>query len=167
MEFEDSRKALFTEPNAFVQNINKKDGAKKIVFSEPYESLPNYYLNNNFKKGECNCVTKPKEMNDKKLNEQNNNKLSFLNGLNIQNLMPLLSLFSGGSGDLAKVLSSFSGKNNLLSNDVNSLFDSFFKPDFIKNISGLFLQKKHVVENNSKKSIKSTDFEIKNYTKVD
>lgn len=62
MEFEDSRNALFVEPNAFVQNFNrqerKNNETKKIVFQEPYECLPNHYLNNNFTKHGCECLPK-------------------------------------------------------------------------------------------------------------
>ena len=80
MEKEDSRFALFTEPNAYVQNYNnancdckKEKERKKIVFQEPYETLPNFYVNNNFTKHNCvknnqPCDIFPKPHHDYKCN---------------------------------------------------------------------------------------------------
>ncbi len=63
---------------------------QKVVFSEPYESVPNFYLNNNFKKGNCDCIPKPKPKCPPP-------KPPF--SFDLKNILPLLSgLFKGGSG---------------------------------------------------------------------
>ncbi|MBR1987597.1 MAG: hypothetical protein IKA36_01015, partial [Clostridia bacterium] len=64
MEYGDSKEALFVEPNAYIQNFSKeKTGTKKVVFSEPYETMPNYYINNNFHKKQCEYREKPQQNN--------------------------------------------------------------------------------------------------------
>ena len=58
MENEDSRNALYCDPNAYIQSVQKREKCepRKVVFQEPYEQLPNFYINNNFIKRNCNCV---------------------------------------------------------------------------------------------------------------
>ena len=50
---------LYCDPNAYIQNCKQNCPPKKVVFSEPYQQLPNFYLDNNFKRGSCNCVPNP------------------------------------------------------------------------------------------------------------
>ncbi len=110
MEFEDSRNALFTEPNAYIQkcNFDCDEKTKKVIFQEPYDRLPTFYLDNNFKKGNCNCVPKPKQKEGK---PSCNNPFPF----DIKNLLPLLSNLTGGSGGLSNLLSNL-GSNGGLGN---------------------------------------------------
>ena len=64
MEFEDSRNALYCDPNAYIMGTKKHNEIKKVVFSEPYETLPNRYINNNFNKKGCDfCAEKKEEKN--------------------------------------------------------------------------------------------------------
>ena len=56
MDFEDNLNSLYCDPNAYIQRFEKEEKAKKIVFQEPYECLPNFYINNDFKKHDCDCV---------------------------------------------------------------------------------------------------------------
>jgi len=171
MEFEDSRNALFCEPNAYIQNINKKNTPPKIVFSEPYECAPNFYINNNFKGKDCECISKSKgncnyEKNkpeqDCNCNNHNKGNKNFLSGFNFQSILPMLGLFnkSGKGGlDLANIMTLLGGKgdNNILSNLLEN-------KDMLSNITSLFLSKKESV---GSKKIKATDINIKNYTKVE
>jgi len=57
MENFKNESSLYVDPNAYIVGVKKEQ--KKVVFSEPYECLPSYYANNNFKKVNCNCVSKP------------------------------------------------------------------------------------------------------------
>ncbi len=61
MSFKDNSSALYSDPNAYIQRCECAD-TKKVVFSEPYETMPNFYLNNNFKKGDCSCNKKDKSL---------------------------------------------------------------------------------------------------------
>lgn len=171
MEFEDSRKALFCDPNAYIQGVNKKE-SKKIVFSEPYECAPNFYINNNFKKKDCNCTSKDKsnsnydnnkpEHHDCNCNHQNKGNKNFFSGLNLQSLLPMLGLFNKGGGgglDLANIMSLFGGKG-----DYNMLSNLLGNKDMLANITSLFSAKK---EKNETKKIQPTEIDIKNYTKVE
>ena len=106
MVVEDSRSALFVEPGAYIyshQKTNKdnkeKKGIKKVVFQEPYDCLPNFYFNNNFKKGNCDCVPKPKPKQEMK-----QSCLPF----DFKSLAPLLGSFNKGA-DLGNILSMFNG----------------------------------------------------------
>lgn len=60
MNFNDNSSALYVDPNAYIQSRPKCDHCepKKVVFSEPYETMPNYYIDNGFKKGNCDCIPK-------------------------------------------------------------------------------------------------------------
>lgn len=191
MEFEDSRFALFLEPNAYVQkfdNLKSDKEIKKIVFQEPYETMPNYYINNNFKKHDCDCVSKSHKQNkhdcdynDKKnLNchdDNCNHNNAKQNGFSfdIKSLLPLLGLFnkSGGS-DLSNIVGMLNN-NGLNSNDDNktnpmSLISSLMSnKDMMSGVLNLFkggglnlFAKNKPI----KKELKTTDFEIKNYTRV-
>ena len=161
---EDSRNALFVEPNAYIQKFNKEEkGIKKIVFQEPYECLPNFYIDNNFKKGNCECVLKPKEecFKDNKKNDCCNNK----GGFNIQSLLPLLTILGKGGG------TDFSQISNLLngnSNPMNLISTLLSNKDGLSNILKLFKGGGLNLNNKKEKpKLKETDFEIKNYTRVE
>lgn len=221
MEFEDSRLALFSEPNAFIQNFNnpkqKEKEIKKIVFQEPYETLPNFYINNNFTKHNCDCVKGhnskdcncdkdkhfrnnqsnnlfPKDnfcynhdcnCNHENLNSKNycqhddnchNVNSSKLNGFgfDLKSLLPLLGMFNkGGGADLGSIVSLLN--NNVKSQDGNNsnpmnLISSLLSnKDAVSGILNMFkggglnmFNKKQSI----KKELKTTDFEIKNYTRV-
>ena len=179
MEFEDSKNALYCDPNAYIQGVNRKE-QKKVVFSEPYENAPNFYINNNFKKKNCNCISKDikdchdnhdhnkncgcenKNHNECNCNQQNNASKNFLSGFNLQSFLPLLGMFNkngGGGLDLANIMNLLGGKgeNNMLSNLLGN-------KDMLSNITSLFTPKK---ESTDSKKIKTTDINIKNYTKVE
>lgn len=164
MENEDSRYALFVEPNAYIQNYNKeRKGIKKIIFSEPYESVPNFYINNNFEKHDCCCSRKPKPKFDSKAIETNM--------FDFKNILPLLSGLLGKGFDSSKLVSMLTnsqnhkiGNDNLLSNIMNIL-----SSDIGKNILSLLANKTTKSMEKSNKNIekiKSTDFCIKDYKKI-
>lgn len=186
MEFEDSRNALFVEPNAYIQKFDSKEKnkTKKIVFQEPYECMPNYYLNNDFKKGDCDCVHKKHnkdncEQKENKnwwnvgllpKNEQKTNGLGF----ELKNLMPLLGLFnkSGGAnlGQIVGLLNNSNSQENGNVNPINLVSGLFSNNNAIGGILNLFKSGGFGMFNKSKgekKEIKTTDFEIKNYTRVE
>lgn len=176
MEFEDSRNALFVEPNAYIQKYDcEKKEIKKVIFQEPYECLPNYYINNNFIKGDCNCVKQHKDFCKDKSNsikkhcdcEQPNNKNNSCSNTNfdLKNFLPLLAGLNKGGMD-------FSSITNMLSNgggfNFSSIMQSFIKnPNGIGNILNLFKGKNKKENLKTPKEIKSTDFPIKNYTRVE
>jgi len=175
--------ALYCDPNAFIKI--KKDTPKKIkqiVFSEPYDCLPNYYVNYGFKKGSCECIPKHKEENCKHKNSKDNKNCGCGNNSNpfssllggITNFLPMLlngknnnlgnvfsQLNSGVNGDfeLGKLLSNFKiGSGNeflgqLLSNG-----------DLISKVLGMFKSDKS--QNDKFNDIVTTDYEIKKYTRV-
>ena len=177
---EDSKNALFVEPNAYINHFNKQEKCdvkpiKKVVFSEPYDCMPNFYFNNHFEKGDCNCVPNKKDKDcnshhaDSTCNENfshqhncncnNHNKPNF--GFDIKNLMPILSSFNKG------------GVGGLDLNSISGLFNSGGGFDFSKLISNtqlitsvmsMFTNKKK--SNTKKEEIICTDYEIKNYTRV-
>ena len=160
--------------NAFVQNFSFKPqncnetkmcSPKKIVFQQPYENIPNFYLNNDFKKGNCSCVPKPKPKPKPHCPPQN-----FDFNFDLKNLLPLLSglLKGGGTSNFGNIISMLNNssmdKENANSNlDLSSLINTFSSGGF-SNILNLFKPKQN---SNIKNDIKSTDFEIKNYTRVE
>ena len=158
---EDSKNALFVEPNAYIQNFkqNKDKKISKIVFQEPYDCLPNFYLNNNFKKGDCNCVNKPKECSKPcESKKENCNQNSF--PLDAKSLLPLLNIFNKNAGGLSGVLNMFSNGN---SNAFSGLTSLLGNGNILSNLTNLFsLNKVDKKEN----EIICTDYEIKKYTKV-
>lgn len=101
MEFNDQSQNLYCDPNAYIQNcpIYCNKPPKKVVFSEPYSTLPNFYINNNFKKGNCACIPKPKPKPKP-----------------MQNCGPFGNFNLGGLGDMFGKLMSGGGLSNLLSN---------------------------------------------------
>lgn len=152
MNFEDSRNALFVEPNAYIQKFENPGKTKKIVFQEPYECVPQHYLNNDFKKGDCVCQKKPKcESQPPPPN------------FDLKNLMPLMSVFTKNS-NLNDIVSLFSKSGGI---DLQNLLTSVLSnKDMFGGILKLFSgNKKQKIDN--KKEIETTDYQIKNYTKVE
>ena len=189
MEFEDSRNALFVEPNAYIQkfdNYKSDKEVKKIVFQEPYETLPNHYINHNFKKHDCDCVSKSHKpnkhdcsFNDKKNSNHHDDNCNHTNkqtgfGFDIKSLLPLLGLFnkSGGAdlSNLVGMLSKGNNSQNSNSNPISLITSLMSNKDMMSEILNLFkggglnfFNKKQA----TKKEIRTTDFEIKNYTRVE
>jgi len=145
---EDSRNALFVEPNAYIQKVGKEEKSpSKIIFQEPYESVPNFYMNNGFKKGECDCVHK--EKNDSP-------KSSF----DIKSLSPILSMLGGETSGLSKLvqgLGSGGGFKDIISTIISN-------PEMISMVVKMFRKDENKSTN---KTINKSDLEIKNYTKVE
>ena len=104
MDFGDNTNALFPEPNAYIQNFNNREiEQKKVVFQEPYDRLPTFYIDNDFRKGDCDCIPKPKK-HDNQPHYQNPFPFDF------KNFMPLLSSLGGNlGGGLNNILSSLGG----------------------------------------------------------
>lgn len=194
MEFEDSRLALFSEPNAYIQkfeseHVDKK--IKKVVFSEPYESIPAFYINNNFKKGDCDCVTKAKKdlncengnvqkhqnncrLNDSQRNDNCHYDKRGKSGLDLKNLFPLLGAFSKGGGmdvgNIVGLLNNASAQNYGSLNPMSLISGLLSNKEMMGGILNIFkgggfglLSKNEKI----KKELKTTDFEIKNYTRVE
>ncbi|MBR6779206.1 MAG: hypothetical protein IKM43_03585 [Clostridia bacterium] len=172
MNFEDSRNALYHDPNAYIQKTQKKPDnsvIKKVVFQEPYECLPNFHLNNDFKKNYYDCVHNPKQKNDcdckqEKCNTKNNNSFPF----DIKNFLPFLTAFGGSNtGGLSNIISMLSNSNNDKSKggfDFSNLVSTLMQnKGGLGGLLNLFGDK----SKQSKKEIKSTDFQIKDYTKVE
>ena len=198
MEFEDSRNALFVEPNAYIQNFNgqerKNNETKKIVFQEPYECLPNHYLNNNFTKHGCECITKHgnnahdkqdcncnnKHKNENQCdnnccdkNNNHNDKKNGFFGFDLKKLMPLLSLLgNGGNSGLGQIASLLNNSESDLknSNPMNLISSLMSNKDAMSGILNLFKGGGLNFSGKSKpskKEIRTTDFQIKNYTRVE
>ena len=195
MDFEDSRFALFQEPNAYIQKFEKQDkkdnDIKKIVFQEPYERLPNFYLNNHFTKHGCSCVSNSKHSNNTSLDDKcvngcdeksgcgnhhdfNSKKNGF--SFDIKNLLPLLGLFGNGVGsDLTSVLGLLNGNssNPQSGNNFNLtglISNIMSNKDMFGGILNLFKTGGLNLFNNkqsTKKELKTTDFEISNYVRVE
>ena len=202
MEFEDSRFALFPEPNANIQIFEKRE-TKKIVFQEPYECLPNYYVNNDFVKHNCNCVANPIGCECDKVNKHNKNncscndnfskpKTSFNCGQNhcndnekgihenlskpslgfdLKSLIPLLGLFNKGSNtdisQIARLLNNGDySKDNSNFNPISLISSIFSNNDMMGGILNLFKGGLFSKKQNLKKEPKTTDYQIRNYTKV-
>jgi len=191
MDFEDSRLALFPEPNAYIQKFDKEDckktGIKKIVFQEPYESVPAFHIDNHFVKRDCDCVRPPQrnDCNCDKIKKQNkhfecekrphrNHQETTNNGFgfDIKGMLPLLSLFGkGGGADLNNLvgLMTNNSSNGASLNTTSLITNLLSNKEALSGILNIFkgggfsFGKKQGV----KKEIKSTDFEIKNYTRVE
>lgn len=203
MELEDSRNALYCDPNAFIQRIEKKEDCKrkKIVFQEPYESLPAFYINNNFQKHDCACVPKfnhdcknssfinprcNEHNNDCKCNDNNCKNSTGCNGkchqeisskpspfgFDLKSLLPLLSLFNkGGGADFSQLVGLFNNANNSQngnnSNPMSFISSILSNTDSMNGIMRLFSGGGLTKTQPKKNNLKTTDFEIKNYTRVE
>ena len=158
MEYEDSRNALFVEPNAYVQNFRVKEEKKerkKIIFSEPYECLPPYHINNNFKNKGCDCVSKPKEKCEPKP------KQNFFN-FDFKSMLPLISSFGGKGFDLGNITKMLAGNET---NSLGLISNLLSNKESLGNILNIFKGGKS--EMSKTKEIKSTDFPIKDYIRVE
>ena len=121
---------------------------RKVVFSEPYEIVPNYMINNDFKKGNCDYVPK-----------QNPNKPA--PSFNMPFLPFFSSLLTGGMGNIGNMLGGM-----LNSGGTGSPMSSILSnPEFLTNISKLFF--KSQATNNKKHEHKTEDIDIEQYTKVE
>ncbi len=178
MEFNDNSSALYVDPNAYIQSKPKCE-PKKVVFSEPYETMPNFYINNDFKKGDCNCVPNCKNKPHQKpcFDDKNNcnkpqqNSGGFPFNFNLKSLLPLLSAFGKGGGGLGEILSSITPGGNqtdnaggLNMNNISSLISNLAGSGGLNSILNLFKGKKTT---NSKITEKSTDFCIKDYQRIE
>ncbi len=174
-DFGDNTNALFCDPNAYLQkydscpkcDANNKDRCK-IVFQEPYECMPSFHLDNNFKKTDksCNHHNHDKDCDCNKNNNHNNSQ-SNSPMFDIKNLMPMLSALTGGANtnSLGGLLNMLGGKENSMSNILSNLTGGN------NNISTL-LNGLNLFNNSKKKSTKnqeiiSTENDIKNYTRVE
>ena len=166
MEFEDSRCALYCDPNAYIKKFNKTEikhkERKKIVFQEPYETLPQFYINNNFTKHDCDCVKNKNNnlfkdkhdydcnhankncdfnyRNDNCYNDKNNNK-GF--GFDLKNLLPLLGNFNKGGGANLSQLAGFlnntsNSQNGNSSNPMNMISSILSNKDAMSGILNIF-----------------------------
>lgn len=135
-------------------NMQKVKPIQKIVFSEPYDCMPKFIIDNAFKKGDCKCLPKPKGK-PKKCAEQMGGNFNF----DVKKFLPLLIKFMGGSSNSSEM-------SSLLSNmDKDFNFSSLLSnPDLLKNVVSLFSSNKKTAS--KKEEIICTDYEIKNYTKV-
>ena len=210
MNLEDSRNALYCDPNAYIQKVKKIDKCepRKVVFQEPYETLPNFYINNNFTKHNCDCVSSNqnnnhklnlnncddnsgcgnKNFNNKHGNCNSNNQCEHNNnchnsnfqknngfGFDVKSLLPLLSLFNkGGGADFSQLVGLLNNTNNSQnvnnSNSIGLISSLMSNKDAMSGILNIFkggglnlFGKKQT----AKKELKTTDYEIKNYTRVE
>ncbi len=154
---EDSRYALFVEPGAYIQKGTKNpERPQKIIFQEPYESVPAYHMDSGFQKSktECNC-----EKKDRMSKPQSS-------PFNIQSLAPILGALAGGTGSkglggIGELISSFGGGGGI-KNLISTIMSN---PEMLTSVMKLFTKNK--TENIKQKSeIKKSDLEIKNYTRV-
>ncbi len=167
MKFENVN-ALYCDPNAYIKPQHKKEKeTKKVVFQEPYETLPNFYLNNGFKKHACECVKNKKEECKPPScdcsNKKNNNNFGF----DLKSLLPFISGLGkgGGIGDIVKLLgNSNSNQGGGSGIDVAKILSSLFSGENGLNLKNLFGGSK---KQEAKNKLKSTDFEIKNYKRVE
>lgn len=157
MNDEDSTKALFPEPNAYLQNCLKSK-TSKVVFSEPYDNMPPFYLNNNFKKGGCDCVHHPQCA-------QSNIKLPNFNGFNFQNLLPIISSILGKNDSInmfMPIIKAFGDGKNV---DFNKIITSLLtNKEVLNGIKNKFVK---TPTSNNVGSIEETDFPIDDYKRVD
>ena len=168
MNFEDSRNALFPEPNAYIQKFEKNDcnPPKKIVFQEPYENVPNFYIDNNFKKSDKNTACEPHDHHEK--NMQNSLPFSF----NLGSILPMLTglLGKGGSGmsDIISLLGSGTTEKNGNSGfDLSKLMTMFSGGgQGLGSLLNLLGGKNSKKDKNKLKDMKSSDFPIKDYKKI-
>ncbi len=166
MENEDSRMALFCEPNAYIQKYDydsqkcPPSQARKVVFQEPYENLPTYYPDNNFKKGNCSCLPKQPCKHDK--------AKDCGQSFDIKNILPLLTGLLGNSGGgLNNILSSMNLGNGTGSFDMSNLISTVASnPNMLSSILNLF-KGKGAKKKSSDFKMKSSDLCIKDYVRVE
>lgn len=165
MEFEDSRNALFVEPNAYIQGFehhkskNQNFKQKKIVFQQPYDLMPSYYPDNNFKKNNGDSL----KSNYKECKHESEHPKSNNFGFDLKSLLPFLGMLGNGSPEgLGSIVSKFSSGEGGF-NLANLLPELLKNKDLVSSFLSGFKKK----SNPQKKELKTTDFEIKNYTRVE
>lgn len=166
-DFEDSRYALYNDPNAYIQKNDKNKDHKrtKIVFQEPYECMPNYYCNNDFKKHDCYCgCNRPKKEDNVNFPFDLKKILPFLSSLgNGGGLRDILKIFNtGGKDGLTNILSSL-GNGGGISNIISSLGGE----ELGSLLKGLDISKLFQKKSNKKTEMKSSEINIKDYTRVE
>ena len=185
MDFEDSRNALFPEPNAYIQHFKKEDcQTKKVVFQEPYDTLPSFYINNDFKKGDCNCVPNqkspnkhdcncspfPPNFNDNGQKNEHQHEQNQQNSpqFNLGNLLPMLGGMGNSSNGLGGILNMLGGGLSGLGGssglDLSKIISGLGSGG-LSNILNLFKDKQN--NKTTQKAIQSTNTNIKNFTRVD
>jgi len=145
MEFEDSRNAIYCDPNAYIQRNVKENETKKVVFQEPYDCLPKFYLNNNFKRHD-------KDIPEKHSCNHENNKQK--NGFDLKNLMPMITKFFNNK-DMSNVIKLLGNGNGLNLSNIMSILGN-------GNLLSGFSSKKK--EN---KEIKNSEICIKDFKRVE
>lgn len=149
---EDKRNALFVEPGAYIQRIEKKKSPNKVIFQEPYESMPNYYMDHGVKKSDHECYHDKHEECEK----------SKSSPFDIKSLLPLFGSI-GGLGNLGGVSNLLSSFNGGLKDVLASIMSN---PEMLKSAIGLITKNK-TSKSTVNHEIKKSDLEIKNYTKVE
>ena len=170
LDFEETNvNALFVEPNAYIQNFNRAETKKidQIIFQQPYEAMPNFHLNRDFKKGSCNFGCHKKE-NPK---PQNNPMPNFNFPFNINGFLPILSNFfmagGGKSGfDVGNIISMLSSSSSG-GNSSSFLSQILQNKELLSSALNLFNGKSNAQKKENPRDIKSTDFPISNYTRVE
>ncbi|MCQ2565033.1 MAG: hypothetical protein MJ152_04175 [Clostridia bacterium] len=152
MENEDSRFALFPEPNACVMGCENKKQAEKVVFSEPYDCMPNFYINNGFKKGNCDCLPKPKPPQNPCCN------------FNFSRILPFLTQILGKNSNFSSILQGLSNFPCGANFDFSKILQTVLANKNLFNLSSFFGGNK---KNQEKKVESSTDFPIKDYVRVE
>ena len=156
---EDSRFALFSEPNAYIQRFdnhkqeNKKFDIKKVVFQEPYEVLPDYHLKTDFNNCKNHFDDKPKK---------NMNKPSFPFSFDIKKFLPLLSGLGIGGGGIDKLISTL-GEGEKMNGGTDLISLILGNKDLVSNVLNMFTKNKKPIFQKQK----TTDIPIKNYTRVE
>ncbi len=178
MEQENSQNAIFCDPNAFIQGAERKQ-PKKVVFAEPYDCLPTFYIDNNFKKHNCDCLPKPPKPPCAPPRPNCGGDCTkppkFTDGFSLKSLAPILLglLGKNGNTDITKLLSNFSPEQGTTGFDIQKIIGLVGQnPKILESVlsmfkggglGGLFKKKAKPTEQKAKQ----TDHIIKNYTRVE
>lgn len=126
------------------QKSNRFNSPSKVIFAEPYDVIPNYYLDNNF--------NRTSGVNNTNFNQQN------IDASNKNSSVPFTSILNGGIGgifnSIISGLGTGGGINNILSN-----------PEMLGIIAKLFLGQS--TKSKPKHNTKATDFNLDDYTRVE
>lgn len=148
MEFEDSRNALFVEPNAYIQHFDNNSPQKfsaEKVFSEPYDSVPSY---------------RPRK-ETRPIQQVSHPPKSLLDSFDFKSLLPLLGTLGGADNGLGSIVSKLTtGEGFNLGSILPELISN-------KNLVSSLLNGLGSKNKTERKEMKSTDFEIENYTRVE
>ena len=176
---ENSINAIYCDPNAFV-NKQSKEPPKKVVFQEPYDCLPKFYIDNKFTKHSSECV--PTHKTKSNIHDLNaNSSPPALSSFDFKKILPLFAnLLNKNSSGLSGIVSLLGGAKdaNLNNESLTGVLQNLLGSGNmnIGKLLGLFSgnnsgSKKGLFglfdnPNKIKKEIKPTDFEINNYTRV-